>query len=119
MKPTTTIAVRPACSIDKAADDLLAEMNDTYTAMRKARASLLGVTLEELTRRDNRAYLITSVAKEHELSIEDATNYVNDMEKMAREEALRETHAPEITRERAEAHASQLSDEREAVRHDL
>jgi Tfp pilus assembly protein PilX len=54
--------------------------------MRAARATLLGLSLDQLLAYDNRQTLIRQKMREHGLSFEDAESYVRDMEQDARRE---------------------------------
>jgi hypothetical protein len=86
-------------------------------AARKARARLLGVSLEELIVIDNRTIAITAAAREHGLSFADATTYIDDMEKAAREQAEFERVADDRQREEDEAEECREIEER-ALRHE-
>lgn len=53
---------------------------------RSRRAEVLGISIEELVRRDNRVALIAAKQKELNISWDEAEDFCNDMEMIAQEE---------------------------------
>jgi hypothetical protein len=76
----------------KKCDNLAIEQANLLVAMRQRRADILGLSIEEMLKQDNRNALIAQMQAQHaELaSWDDASAYVDDMERIAREEQRQE-----------------------------